>query len=90
MKFREATDSLCSKLDHRDIARALSVSLQTIRQARLEPENAAHREAPADWEDPLIRLAEERIEHYRKLIDAIRKRGDRAERRLSGKRKGRH
>ena len=90
MNFREAIDNLCAKLDHAHVARALGVSVQTIRQARLDPENAGYREAPEKWEDTLIQLAEERIRYYRRLIDAIRKRGDRAERRLSGKRKSRN
>jgi len=72
MTFREATDSLCDKVDHEDIARALGVSVQTIRQARLAAENAAHREEPADWENGLIRIAEERVWHYRQLIEKLR------------------
>lgn len=72
MDFREATDSLCAKVGHEDVARALGVSTQTIRQARLKPGGDAHRPAPDDWQNAVIRLAEDRVWHYRKLIEAIR------------------
>ena len=36
IKFREAVDSLCSALTHEDVAKALDVSVQTIRQARMK------------------------------------------------------
>jgi hypothetical protein len=35
MNFREALDSLCEKVGHEDVAHALGVSVQAIRQARL-------------------------------------------------------
>jgi hypothetical protein len=34
MNFREAVDALCASLSHEDVAKALGVSLQTVRQAR--------------------------------------------------------
>jgi hypothetical protein len=73
MDFREATDGLCAKIDHDDIAKALGVSVQTIRQARLAGKAKAHREPPREWRDTVIRLAEERVWHYRKLIEEIRR-----------------
>ena len=72
MDFRQATDSLCERVDHEDVARALGVSVQTIRQARLRSEAEAHRAPPVDWQGRLIRLAEERVWHYRRLIDQLR------------------
>lgn len=72
MDFREATDDLCARIDHDDIAKALGVSVQTIRQARMNGSAKAHREPPREWRDIVIRLAEERVWHYRKLIDEIR------------------
>jgi hypothetical protein len=72
MDFREATDSLCERIDHEDVARALGVSVQTIRQARLRPDADAHRTPPSEWKSRLIRLAEERVWHYRRLIDRLR------------------
>jgi phage/plasmid primase-like uncharacterized protein len=35
MDFQEATDKLCAKLEHADLARALGASVQAVRQARL-------------------------------------------------------
>jgi hypothetical protein len=72
MNFREATDSLCVKVDHEDLATALGVSVQAIRQARLYPEAHSHRSPPEDWEHAVIRLAEERVWHYRQLIEKLR------------------
>ncbi len=72
MNFREATDKLCSKIDHQDLARAMGVSVQTVRQARLADENDAQRTPPAEWRGSLIRLAEERVFYYRRLIDQLR------------------
>lgn len=72
MNFREATDSLVSRIDHEGLAKALGVSVASIRQARLKPEASAHRSPPPDWESVAIRLAEERVFHFRKLIEEIR------------------
>jgi hypothetical protein len=72
MDFREATDNLCVRTDHEDLAKALGVSLQTVRQARLGSEAAAHRSPPGDWKGTIIRLAEEKVWHYRQLIESLR------------------
>jgi hypothetical protein len=72
MNFNEATDSLFSRIDHKDLAKALEVSIASIRQARLKPEASAHRSPPVDWESKVIRLAEERVFHFRNLIEQIR------------------
>jgi hypothetical protein len=68
MDFREATDGLCVKVDHEDVARALGVSLQTIRQARLQPETKSHRSPPPGWRNAVLRLAEEKVRYYQGLI----------------------
>ena len=72
MNFKEATDELCAKMDHNDLAKALGVSVQAVRQARLDPDVAARRSPPGRWEDAVIRLAEQRVWHYRKLIERVR------------------
>jgi hypothetical protein len=72
MNFKEATDRLFSPIDHKDLARALGVSVASVRQARLKYEASAHRSPPADWESTVIRLAEERVWHFRDLIENIR------------------
>ena len=72
MDFRDAIDGLCAKIDHDDVAKALGVSVQTVRQARMSIAAKAHREPPREWKDALIRLAEEQVWHYRELIEEIR------------------
>ncbi len=71
MNFREALDALCSTVDHKDVADALGVSVQTVRQARMNADSSAFRAPPKDWEESVIRLAEKRVMHYRKLISKI-------------------
>ncbi len=71
MQFREATDSLCSKVSHEDIAKALGVSVQSVRQARLPTKLDAHRSPPNRWERGLLLLAKARIDHYRSLIERL-------------------
>jgi hypothetical protein len=73
MDFREATDNLCDGISHEQLAKALGVSVATVRQARLRADAKAHRDAPREWRDIVIRLAEERVWHYRKLIEEIRR-----------------
>jgi len=73
MDFKRATDELFSNVDHQKLAEALGTSIASIRQARLRPDAKAHRAPPRDWEGSVIRLAEERVWHYRKLIEQMRK-----------------
>jgi hypothetical protein len=73
MKFREAVDAVCSALTHEDVAKALGVSVQTIRQARMKEDSKSSRAPPQNWERALIRLAENRVLYYRKLMDKLRK-----------------
>jgi hypothetical protein len=73
MNFREAVDTVCSALTHDDIAKALGVSVQTIRQARMKVDSKSSRAPPKKWERALIRLAENRVEYYRRLIEKLRK-----------------
>jgi hypothetical protein len=72
MDFKKATDGLFNRVDHADLAKALGVSIASIRQARLSPFAKAHRQAPPNWEDRIIRLAEKRVFHYRNLIAELR------------------
>jgi hypothetical protein len=72
MDFKKATDQLFRRLDHADLAKVLGVSVASIRQARLQVTAKARREPPADWPDAIIRLAEDRMAHYRNLVDALK------------------
>ena len=71
MDFREATDGLFSRVDHEELAKTLGVSVATIRQARLRPEAGAHRSPPVEWRRAVLKLAEERVRHYRKLAESL-------------------
>ena len=73
MNFREAVDTLCAPISHDDVAEALGVSVQTVRQARMKEDSSAFRAPPKHWKDAVIRLAERRVVHYRQLIDQLRK-----------------
>ncbi len=73
MNFREATNTLCDGISHEALAKALGVSVATVRQARLRSDAKAHRDPPREWRETIIRLAEERVWHYRKLIEEIRR-----------------
>jgi hypothetical protein len=72
MDFKEATDGLFERVDHEALARTLGVSVAKIRQARLRSDAAAHRDPPRGWKNAVIRVAEARVWHYRRLIDALR------------------
>lgn len=72
MTYKKATDRLFARVGHGDLAKALGVSVASIRQARLSPTALAHRSPPPDWEDAVLRLAEERVSHFRELIEEIR------------------
>jgi len=72
MNFKGTTNRLFSRVSHEDLAKALKVSVASIRQARLGSDALAHRSPPPDWENAVLRLAEERVLHFRKLIEEIR------------------
>src|SRR5437763_13145780 len=74
MDFREATENLCAGVSHEELAAALGVSVATVRQARLRPDAKAHRSPPANWERAVIKLAEQRMQQYRHLMDTFQQR----------------
>lgn len=43
MDFKEATDALCGGVTHAELAKAMGVLLPTVRQARLDTADEAHR-----------------------------------------------
>ena len=73
MNFKEATDDLFARVDHDSLAKAMGVSVPSVRQARLSPTAKAHREPPEGWEYAVIRLAEQQMMRHRRLIDQLRK-----------------
>src|SRR5258708_7703620 len=72
MDFKEATESLCAGVPHEDLAKALGVSVATVRQARLKSDAKAHRRPPADWRNAVIKLAENRARRYSRLAENLR------------------
>ena len=72
MSFKEATDSLFKQVDHATLAKALGVSVATVRQARLSPTAKSFRAPPKNWQYAVIRLAEKNIMVNRQLIDEVR------------------
>jgi hypothetical protein len=71
MDFKAATDKLCEGLSHNALAKALGVSIATIRQARLRNGAKARRSPPENWEDAVIQLAGSQIQRYRHLISEL-------------------
>ena len=57
MTFKAATDRLAGRVTHEDLARELGVSLQLIRQARLDASHSNHRNPPKGWEEAVVKLA---------------------------------
>lgn len=67
MEFTEATDRLTACPTHQDIAEAAGwTSVQTVRQARLDPSSSSYRRPPEGWQRAVADLAEQRA---RELVD---------------------
>lgn len=73
MEFKEASSRLTDGNTLADIAAETGMSEATVRRARLEPSSPAYRSPPPNWREAIIRLAEQRIESLRALIDALRR-----------------
>lgn len=71
MDFREAIDRLGERVTHEQAARALGVSIASVRQYRLSPEANAHRSPPSGWSKVLARLAKDRIRELSQLVNEL-------------------
>lgn len=73
MDYREATDALreCATLE--ELAAELGVSVQRVKQARLDPSSPGHRPPPSGWEAAIMRIAERRGEQLRELARQFRR-----------------
>jgi hypothetical protein len=71
MEFRDAIDRLGERITHEQAARALGVSVASVRQYRLSPEANAHRSAPDGWARVLARLAKNRIRELTELANEL-------------------
>ena len=75
MEFREAIDRLGERVTHEQAARALGVSVASVRQYRLPSEAKAHRTAPNGWAKVLARLARDRMRELSQLADELESHG---------------
>ena len=71
MNFRQATDALLESVTLEDLAKAMGVSVQAVRQARAVDGSKAHRSPPVKWEGAVRRLATDKQEHFRKLAKSV-------------------
>jgi hypothetical protein len=71
MDFKTATDRVAGCITHVEIAEAAGVSIQTIRQARMDPSSSSYRNPPAGWQEVLARLARERSRELAAFADQV-------------------
>jgi len=69
--FKKAVDELCEGISHAQLAKALRVSVATVRQARLPAGAKAHRSPPAGWKKRVSLLAEQRAERLQRLAKSL-------------------
>ena len=74
MDFKTATDRVSGCISHAEIAEAAGVSIQSIRQARLDPDTASYRSPPSEWQTILARLARKRSSELDAFADEVEKR----------------
>jgi hypothetical protein len=68
MNFKQATDALLESVTLEDLAEAMGVSVQAIRQARAVETSAAFRSPPPKWEIQVKRLAERQSRRFDRLV----------------------
>jgi hypothetical protein len=71
MDFKRATDRLTVCVSHVDIAEAAGVSVQLIRQARVDPTSDSYRNPPNGWQRIVARLARQRAKELIALADDV-------------------
>jgi hypothetical protein len=62
-------------VSHAEIADAAGISLQSIRQARLDPASPSYRSPPPGWQRILARLAKERGKELAALAAELERAG---------------
>lgn len=72
MNFQKATDILLESVTLEDLADALGVSVQAIRQARVSQDSTAFRNPPRGWERAVVKLSERRVRSLSKLINPLK------------------
>ena len=71
MDFKTATDRVGGCITHAEIAEAAGVSIQTIRQARMDPTSSSYRNPPMGWQKAMARLARQRAIELNKFADSL-------------------
>lgn len=71
MDFKTATDRVAGCISHAEIAAAAGVSVQTVRQARLDPSAPGHRPPPAGWRGVLASLVRNRARELTSFAEAL-------------------
>lgn len=69
MDFKSATDLVGGCITHAEIAKACGVSIQSIRQARMDQSSSSYRNPPTGWRTVLARLARQRARDLEELAD---------------------
>ena len=67
MNFRKATDALLASVTLDDLATAMGISVQALRQARADEGSTAYRSPPPNWEKGVLSLAKRRARHFQAL-----------------------
>jgi len=67
MNFKQATDALLESITLEDLATAMGVSIQAVRQARAMEDKASHRSPPEGWESAVAKLAKRRARELARL-----------------------
>jgi hypothetical protein len=71
MNFKKATDELLASVTLADLADAIGVSVQAIRQARAADGTTAHRAPPEGWEVGVSRLAKKLAKRQERLAGKL-------------------
>jgi hypothetical protein len=71
MNFRKATDALLESVTLEDLAAAMGVSIQAVRQARVAEGSTAFRSPPKGWEVAAARLAARRASKFDRLAQGL-------------------
>lgn len=69
MDLRTAMDGLY--LGAADVGSAFGLSIQSVRQMRLDPSAAGYRSPPKGWEAILARLGRERLKQVERTLRAL-------------------